>query len=66
MEVANLIVNIFTAIGTIGAVIVSLYLASKKEKPKIKTIINCMTIGNKDFLSICILNNDVSKTYSIK
>ena len=35
LDIANFIVNVFSAIGTVGAVIVSLILASKKEKPKI-------------------------------
>lgn len=38
MELANLIVNIFVAIGTIGAVIVALYLNYINTRPKIKII----------------------------
>ena len=66
MEVANLIVNIFTAIGTVGAVIVSLALSQKKEKPKIKVMSGYVEMSKKEFYAICIFNNDISKSYSIK
>lgn len=66
MEVANLIVNIFTAIGTVGAVIVSLVLSQKKEQPKLKVISGYVEMSKKEFYAICIFNNDISKSYSIK
>ena len=66
MELANLIVNIFTAIGTVGAVIVSLVLSQKKEKPKLKVLNSYLEISKKKFFTICIFNNDISKNYSIK
>lgn len=66
MDVANLIVNIFTAIGTVGAVIVSLVLSQKKEKPKLKVMSGYVEMSKKKFYAICIFNNDISKSYSIK
>lgn len=56
----------FSAIGTVGAVIVSLFLSSKKDKPNIKVDKNEITIGNKNFFSIYLYNNDIHKEYSIK
>ena len=66
MDVANLIVNIFTAIGTVGAVIVSLALSQKKEKPKIKVMSGYVEMSKKEFYAICIFNNDISKRNYIK
>ena len=66
MEVANLIVNILTAIGTVGAVIVSLVLSQKKEQPNIKVMNGYVEMSKKEFYAICIFNNDISKSYSIK
>jgi hypothetical protein len=36
VEVITLICNIFTAIGTVGAVIVALWLGYKDSKPKLR------------------------------
>ena len=38
MEYIELIINILTAIGTIGAVIVALYLNIVNSKPKLKIV----------------------------
>ena len=57
MEIANLIVNIFVAIGTIGAVIVALYLNYINSRPKLK-ILKLQTEDEKKlYLSFQIFNN---------
>lgn len=38
MEIANFIINILVALGTIGAVIVALYLNYSNSKPKLKIV----------------------------
>ena len=48
MEIANLIVNIFVAIGTIGAVIVALYLNYINSRPKLK-ILKLQTFNNGSY-----------------
>lgn len=50
MEIANLIVNIFVAIGTIGAVIVALYLNYINSRPKLK-ILKLQTEDEKKVIS---------------
>ncbi len=57
MAIANLIVNIFVAIGTIGAVIVALYLNYINSRPKLK-ILKLQTEDEKKlYLSFQIFNN---------
>ena len=70
LDIANFIVNVFSAIGTVGAVILSLILASKKEKPKIIVDKNDFRIETENetesFFSIAMMNNDLQRAYSIK
>ncbi len=57
MEIANLIINILVAIGTIGAVIVALYLNYKNSKPNLK-ILKLQTEDDKKlYFSFQIFNN---------
>ena len=56
MELANLIVNIFVAIGTIGAVIVALYLNYINTMPKFKIIKLYTEDDNKLYYSFQIFN----------
>jgi hypothetical protein len=57
MEIANLIVNIFVALGTISAVIVALYLNYANGKPKLK-ILKVHTEDEKElYFSFQIFNN---------
>ena len=57
MEIANLVINIFVAIGTIGAVIVALYLNYINSRPKLK-ILKLQTEDEKKlYFSFQIFNN---------
>lgn len=56
MEIANLIINIFVAIGTIGAVIAALYLNYISTKPKLKIIKINTEDRNKLYYSFKIFN----------
>ena len=56
MELVNLIVNIFVAIGTIGAVIVALYLNYINTMPKFKIIKLYTEDDNKLYYSFQIFN----------
>ena len=57
MDVANLIVNIFVAIGTIGAVIVALYLNYSNSRPKLKIVKVHTEMYDKLYYSFQIFNN---------
>ena len=57
MDLANLIVNIFVAIGTIGAVIVALYLNYTNSKPKLKILKIHTEVDNKLLFAFQIFNN---------
>ncbi|MDD3187718.1 MAG: hypothetical protein PHD02_04555 [Bacilli bacterium] len=66
MECANLIVNIFVAIGTVGAVVYSLYLSNENNKIKVNKMISTTTENNKKILTINIYNIDISRPLLIK
>lgn len=57
MNIANLIVNIFVAIGTIGAVVVSLYLNYANQRPKLKIVKIETEDNNNLYYALQIFNN---------
>lgn len=65
-EILSIIIQTFIAIGTVGAVIVSLWLSFKSDKPKIKLKYLINTENNPINFEMIVVNNSVGKAISIK